>query len=112
MYWNWRSGGLVLGAGWALSGFCPGTGVVAAGTGRFDALSFIAGGLAGAGLFMLNYESLKGTALFDKLFGGKVTLAETGAFESLIGANGALAAIVIAAALIGIAFLVSRLRSA
>ncbi len=71
-------GGLVFGAGWALSGFCPGTSVVAAGAGRKDAWMFILGGLLGAFVFMLMYGSLKGTFLFQKLFGGKATLANTG----------------------------------
>ncbi len=70
-------GGVLLGAGWAISGFCPGTGVVAVGSGRKDAMIFILGGLVGAIIFTLSYASLKGTFLFNKL-GGKVTLVATG----------------------------------
>jgi len=71
-------GGLIFGIGWAVSGFCPGTSVVALGAGRKDAFVFIVGGLIGAFIFMLTYESIKETALFDNLFGGKTTLANTG----------------------------------
>ena len=71
-------GGLIFGAGWAISGFCPGTSVAALGTARKDAIAFISGGLLGAFIFMLIYGSIKNTALFDKLFGGKATLANTG----------------------------------
>jgi uncharacterized membrane protein YedE/YeeE len=71
------TGGAILGLGWAIAGFCPGTGVVALGTGRKDALFFILGGLVGAFIFTLMYASLKSTFLFDDL-AGKATLVSTG----------------------------------
>jgi uncharacterized membrane protein YedE/YeeE len=70
-------GGMILAIGWVIAGFCPGTGVVAAGTGRKDAWFFILGGLVGAFIYMIGYKYIKGTALFDSL-GGKTTLAVTG----------------------------------
>lgn len=70
-------GGAIMGMGWAIAGFCPGTGIVAAGAGRKDALVFMLGGLVGAFIFILVYGSLKSTFIFDKLGGGKATLAAT-----------------------------------
>ena len=67
-------GGIMLGAGWALSGYCPGTGVVAAGAGRRDALAFVAGGLLGAAAYMASYPAWKASGLLDAIAGGKVTL--------------------------------------
>lgn len=73
-------GGMLLGIGFAVSGYCPGTGLTAAATGRSDAVTFIIGGLAGAFAYMLSYEAVKGTGMLDSLFGGKTTLGEvTGA---------------------------------
>jgi len=46
-------GGLVFGVGFGLAGFCPGTCVVAAGSGRREAWIVILGGLLGAALFHL-----------------------------------------------------------
>ncbi|OQX76857.1 MAG: hypothetical protein B6D64_09160 [Bacteroidetes bacterium 4484_276] len=71
-------GGAILGLGWAISGFCPGTGIVAAGAKRKDALFFILGGLVGAFAFTFIYGPLAPTFLFNKIGGGKATLVETG----------------------------------
>lgn len=96
-------GGAVLGLGWAIAGFCPGTGVVGVGAGRKDAVSFTLGGLAGAFMYMLIFEPLMDSFLFEDL-GGKTTLAVTGneKFSALVPA---IPGIVVAGA-IGIIFCV------
>ncbi len=76
-YWGVIIGGVILGVGWALAGYCPGTGVAALGEGRKDAIFFIAGGLVGAWLYMVTYSAFKGMFLLDNILGGKVTLAQT-----------------------------------
>ncbi|MCF6204919.1 MAG: YeeE/YedE family protein [Methylococcaceae bacterium] len=91
------AGGAILGLGWAIAGFCPGTGVVALGTGRKDALFFVLGGLVGAFVFTLMYASLKSTFLFDDL-GGKATLVRTGS-EKFIALLPSLPAVLIAGVL-------------
>ncbi len=80
-------GGGLLGLGWAVSGFCPGTGVVAAGSGRRDALYFLGGGLVGAYLYMLAYPLFKASGLLAPIAGGKTTVAATGdpAYPALLG---------------------------
>ena len=70
-------GGAILGIGFAIGGYCPGTGVVAAGRGRKDALFFIIGGLLGAFVYMLVFGAIENTALFNPIAGGAVSLAET-----------------------------------
>lgn len=78
-------GGSLLGLGFAIAGYCPGTSITALADGRKDALFFIGGGLLGALLYTLVYGSIKETWLFDKVAGGKVMLA-TGSekFEPLL----------------------------
>ena len=106
MYTGVLIGGILLGIGWAISGFCPGTGIVAAGSGRKDALFYILGGMVGAGIFTVMYKYLAETLLFITLFGGKVTLAETGKYDALVrGINGSLLAI-----MIGLAFVIVCLK--
>lgn len=100
-------GGLMLGAGWAASGYCPGTGVCAAASGRKDALFFIAGGLLGAAAYMVTYPAWKGSGLLDKIAGGKVTLGTVpGAeYEGLVGMSGDVLGIVLGAVFVLVAFL-------
>ena len=104
MYWSVIAGGLLLGFGWALCGFCPGTGVVAAGYGRLDGLFFVLGGLAGAGVFTVVYVHLQGTWIQGALFGGKASLVETGSSSALFGAGwGQLVAVALGVLMIVIA---------
>lgn len=77
-------GGAILGAGFALSGFCPGTGVGAMAEGRRDALWFVLGGLLGALAYTIIYGRLAETFLFNEIGGGKVTLAQTNTCQALI----------------------------
>lgn len=73
-YWGVLAGGALLGFGWAIAGYCPGTGVCAAASGRRDAWFFVLGGLLGAAAYALAYGRLQGTALLAPLWGGAVTL--------------------------------------
>ena len=67
-------GGILLGVGFAVAGYCPGTGLAAGATGRKDAMFFVLGGLSGAAAFMASYSWVKSTGILTKLFGGKTTL--------------------------------------
>lgn len=71
-------GGLLLGLGFAIAGYCPGTGLTAFATGRIDAAFFVLGGLVGAGAYMASYASVAGTGILDKVAGGKTTLGVVG----------------------------------
>ena len=100
-------GGLMLGAGWAASGYCPGTGVCAAASGRKDALFFIAGGLLGAAAYMATYPSWKASGLLDDLAGGKVTLGSVpgSSYDGLMSVSGDLLGIAIGAVFVLVAFI-------
>lgn len=68
-------GGLIFGVGFGLGGYCPGTCVVGAGEGRKDALWSIGGGVVGALIFTLVFDSLI-TPLVKMADYGKITLAD------------------------------------
>ncbi len=67
-------GGALLGAGFAIAGYCPGTGLTAAATGRIDAVFFVLGGLLGAAAYMLGYAAAEATGILAPIAGGKTTL--------------------------------------
>ncbi len=52
-------GGLVFGVGFAIGGYCPGTSVVAAATGKLDAVAFLAGAAMGILGFAGSYPALQ-----------------------------------------------------
>jgi hypothetical protein len=60
--WLWPQlvGGLLLGAGFIISGYCPGTGVVALASGKWDGLVAIVGVMLGSVAFGFAYPFLAG----------------------------------------------------
>lgn len=100
-------GGMLLGVGWSASGYCPGTGLVAAATGRRDALVYIAGGLLGAAAYMAAYPAIKATGILDDLYGGKVTLGAVpdSGYAAVTALPGDWVGLLLGAAFIAIAFL-------
>jgi hypothetical protein len=107
-------GGALLGLGFAAAGYCPGTGLAAAATGRKDALFFTAGGLLGAAAYMGSYAWVKGTGVLDAIAGGKTTLGQIAGtdYPALVGLiSGEAIGIALGAIFIMIAFaLPDRLR--
>lgn len=100
-------GGALLGLGFAAAGYCPGTGLAAAATGRLDALFFVVGGLAGAAAYMVSFAWVETTGLLGSILGGKSTLgavAGTG-YPALLLVPGEVIGLVMGVFLIAIAFL-------
>lgn len=58
-------GGIIMGAGFIMGGFCPGTGLCALSIGKIDAMVFVAGGLTGAFLFAETYPLVQKIAESD-----------------------------------------------
>ncbi len=68
-------GGLIMGAGFIMGGFCPGTGISALSIGKIDALFYLMGGAFGAFLFGEFYPILE--PLFMAQNKGPVKLSES-----------------------------------
>ncbi|HPR33100.1 MAG TPA: YeeE/YedE thiosulfate transporter family protein [Prolixibacteraceae bacterium] len=60
-------GGLVMGAGFIIGGFCPGTSVCAAAIGKLDAMLFIGGSILGVFAFTESYPLLKDFYMADDM---------------------------------------------
>ncbi len=67
-------GGIIMGAGFIMGGFCPGTGVCAASIGKTDAMVYLLGGLTGAFLFAETWPLIGPLAL--KNYQGPVKINE------------------------------------
>ena len=67
-------GGLVLGVGFVIGGYCPGTSVASLATGRFDALMYALGIFAGTMVYAEVYPAIKAFVNSDAM--GQVTLPE------------------------------------
>jgi len=67
-------GGLVLGVGFVVGGYCPGTSVAALATGRIDAVLYALGILAGTLVYAEVYPAIKGLVNANAM--GQVTLPE------------------------------------
>jgi len=55
-------GGIIMGAGFVMGGFCPGTGISALSIGKIDAMFFLVGGFFGAFLFAESWPLIGGFA--------------------------------------------------
>jgi uncharacterized protein len=67
-------GGIIMGAGFIMGGFCPGTGLCALSIGKIDAMVFVAGGLSGAFLFAETYPLIQHLA--DGSYKGPIRINE------------------------------------
>lgn len=67
-------GGIIMGAGFVMGGFCPGTGISALSIGKIDALFFLVGGGLGAFLFAETFPLLE--KLYLAGYKGPVKLSE------------------------------------
>jgi uncharacterized protein len=56
------TGGVIMGAGFIMGGFCPGTGLSALSIGKIDAMVFAVGGLTGAFIFAETYPYIQNLA--------------------------------------------------
>lgn len=87
------AGGLLLGVGFVIGGYCPGTSCVAAATGRLDGVVFLAGIVAGIFAFGELYPLLKG--FYSSTPMGSITL------PGILGISQGLAVFLVAAMAIG-----------
>ena len=67
-------GGFIMGLGFIMGGFCPGTGVCALSIGKIDALFYVLGGLTGAFLFAETYPAIR--PLAENAYRGPVKINE------------------------------------
>jgi rhodanese-related sulfurtransferase len=73
--WSAIVGGLIMGVGFIVGGFCPGTSICAMAIGKLDALVFVIGGILGVYVFAEGYTSFE--PLYLGSFWGNVRIFDT-----------------------------------
>jgi rhodanese-related sulfurtransferase len=92
--WPQLVGGLLLGAGFIVSGYCPGTGVVAIASGNLDGIAAIGGIMVGSLAFGFGYGPLEdfyksgamGVARIDRLLGVPIAVVAAAVVAMAVGA--------------------------
>ena len=72
--WSGIVGGLIMGVGFIIGGFCPGTSLVALATLKIDGIFFVLGGLVGVSLFGETVDLYK--YFFNGSYYGRLTLMD------------------------------------
>lgn len=72
--WPGIAGGLIMGVGFIVGGFCPGTSLVAMATGKIDGVFFVLGALAG--IFLFGETVSLFDVFFESSYMGRFTLPE------------------------------------
>lgn len=57
-FWSIAAGGALIGAGFSIGGYCPGTSAVGFASGRIDAIAFIVGMVAGSAAFAGAFDAI------------------------------------------------------
>lgn len=73
--WSAIIGGVIMGLGFVLGGFCPGTTLCAAAIGKIDAMATMAGIFIGIFLFSELYDFIE--PLFDSSYLGRITITDS-----------------------------------
>jgi rhodanese-related sulfurtransferase len=92
--WPQLVGGLLLGAGFIVSGYCPGTGVVAVASGNLDGVAALGGIMAGSLAFGFGYGPLEhfyksgamGVVRIDRLLGVPIAVVAAAVVAMAVGA--------------------------
>jgi hypothetical protein len=88
-------GGALVGAGFAVGGYCPGTSVVGAVSGRLDAWVFLLGLLLGTALFAWGFDALEPLTVAGDFLGGDTVGEALKVSDAWINAVMVLAAVLI-----------------
>lgn len=89
--WPQLTGAFILGAGFVIGGFCPGTSIVSSAVGRIDGMVFLGGFLLGIILFAETFPSVEGfykSGSMGRVLLSDVTGLPPGVWVFIISAGG------------------------